>query len=303
MKPEPIRYFNRRTGTVETEAIYGEGWLRWAYENPIGRFTTWLFARRWVMSAYFGWRMNRVHSARKILPFIATYDLDVEEFAKSPYRFRTFNEFFTRALKPEARPISEPGNERIAVFPADGRHLAFANVDEADGFYVKGATFSLADLLQDADLTATFAGGAMLISRLCPTDYHRFHFPVAGVPDVGRLINGWLYSVSPVALRINVQRLVQNKRRITVLRDTAFGTVAMIEVGATNVGSIVETYVEDRRVEKGESKGMFKFGGSCVITLFQKGRIRFDADILAQSSRYLETYTRMGDRLGEAVLI
>lgn len=301
MKPEPIRFFNRRTGAVESEAIYGEGWLRWAYENPVGRFTTWLIARRWVMSAYFGWRMNRLHSARKVLPFIATYDLDVDEFAKSPFRFRSFNEFFTRALKPEARPISEPGNERIAIFPADGRHLAFADVDEADGFYVKGAKFSLADLLQDEKLAAIFSGGTMVISRLCPTDYHRFHFPVAGVPDAGRLINGWLYSVSPIALRINVQRLVQNKRRITLLRDTAFGNVAMIEVGATNVGSIVETYVEDRKVEKGEGKGMFKFGGSCVITLFQKGRIRVDGDILEQSRGFVETYARMGDRLGEAI--
>ncbi|MBP7141895.1 MAG: phosphatidylserine decarboxylase [Opitutaceae bacterium] len=300
MKREPIRYFDRRTRTVCSEAIYGEGWLRWAYENPLGRFTTWLFARRWLMSAYFGWRMSRRYSAQKILPFIATYNLDVDEFAKSPFRFRTFNEFFTRALKPEARPIFEPGNEHIAIFPADGRHLAFANVDETDGFYVKGARFSLADLLQDPTQTAMFAGGAMVISRLCPTDYHRFHFPVSGVPDAGRLINGWLYSVSPVALRINVRRLVQNKRRVTLLRDTAFGTVAMIAVGATNVGSIVETYVEDRRVGKGEEKGMFKFGGSCVITLFQKGRIRIDGDLLEQSSGHLETYARMGDRLGEA---
>ncbi|MBE7537249.1 MAG: phosphatidylserine decarboxylase [Opitutaceae bacterium] len=301
MKPEPIRYFNRRTRSVETEAIYGEGWLRWAYENPVGRLATWLIARRWLLSAWFGWRMNRLHSARLVLPFIEKYDLDVDEFAKSAFRFRTFNEFFTRALKPEARPICEPANDRIAVLPADGRHLAFSNVDEADGFYVKGATFSLYGLLQDAGLAATFSGGAMVISRLCPIDYHRFHFPVAGVPDAGRLINGWLYSVSPIALRINIQRLVQNKRRVTVIRDTAFGSVAMIEVGATNVGSIVQAYLDGSRVAKGESKGMFKFGGSCVITLFERGRIRIDDDILGQSREHRETYARMGERLGEAV--
>ncbi len=301
MKNEPVRFYNRLTGAVETEAIYGEGWLRWAYENPVGRFATWLVARRWLLSAYYGWRMSLRDSARRVFPFIVTYNLDVDEFAKSAFSYRTFNEFFTRALKPEARPIHAPGDDRIAVLPADGRHVAFANVDDADGFYVKGAKFALGDLLQDPALAETFAGAAMVISRLCPVDYHRFHFPVAGVPGEDRLINGWLYSVSPVALRINVRRLVQNKRRVTLIEDTAFGTVAMVEVGATNVGSILETYLAGRRVAKGEEKGMFKFGGSCVITLFQRGRIRIDDDILRQSRTHLETYARMGGRLGEAV--
>jgi len=300
MPAEPLRYFDRYRRTIETESIYGEGWLRWAYENPIGRLTTWLIVRRPIFSHYFGWRMNRRGSGRHVFPFIVDYNLDVDEFAKSAFDFRTFNEFFTRALKPSVRPIAEPDNDRLATFPADGRHLAFANVDTADGFYTKGAKFTFADLLGDPALAEAFAGGSMLISRLCPVDYHRFHFPVAGVPDDGRLIGGWLYSVSPIALRRNVRRLVENKRRITLLQSEAFGRVAMIEVGATNVGSILETYVPGRLAKKGEEKGMFKFGGSCVITVFQRNRIRFDPDILEQSAAGLETYAKMGDRLGIA---
>jgi phosphatidylserine decarboxylase len=145
-----------------------------------------------------------------------------------------------------------------------------------------------------------FAGGAMLISRLCPVDYHRFHFPVSGVPAESRLIQGWLYSVSPVALRRRLRYLIENKRQVTLIEPTNFGTVAMVEVGATNVGSIQQSFVPGRPVQKGDEKGLFAFGGSCVITIFQKGRIRFDADIVAQSEQHLETYARMGDRLGEA---
>ena len=74
----------------------------------------------------------------------------------------------------------------------------------------------------------------------------------------------------------------------------------MIEVGATNVGAIRQTHVPGRPAVKGAEKGLFAFGGSCVITLFQAGRIRFDADVVAQSAQYQETYARMGDRLGEA---
>ena len=140
----------------------------------------------------------------------------------------------------------------------------------------------------------------MLISRLCPVDYHRFHFPVAGVPAENRLINGWLYSVSPVALRRNIRYLVENKRELTLIDAPAFGTVAMLEVGATNVGSILQSFTAGRPVEKGAEKGFFAFGGSCVITLFARDRIRFDDDIVAQSAQGRETYARMGDRLGTA---
>lgn len=295
---EPIRYYNRYTQTLETERIFGEKWLRFAYEKPLGRAGVWLFARRKFFSAYYGWKMNKRRSALKIIPFIAEYDLDVDEFAKRAFDFRTFNEFFYRSLKPESRPINAEAD--TAVLPADGRHLAFPNVDTAGGFYVKGAKFTLAELLGDAALADKFAGGAMLISRLCPVDYHRFHFPVAGQPSEARLINGYLYSVSPIALQRNIRYLVENKRMITLVESPVFGTVAMIEVGATNVGTIRQTYVEDRAVAKGEEKGFFAFGGSCVITLFQKDRIRFADDLVTQSASCVETYARMGDVLGRA---
>jgi len=305
MSAEPIRYYDRYARELKTEQIYGEGWLRFAYENPVGRFFVWALAKRAWFSQWYGRKMKKRESAFEILPFIANYGLDVDEFVKSPFDFKTFNEFFYRALKTEARPIA-PG-DKVAVFPADGRHLAFQNVDSADGFYVKGVTFTLAELLGEAGLpedqrvlARKYAGGAMLVSRLCPVDYHRFHFPVGGTPNEAKLINGWLYSVSPVALRRNLGYLVENKREITEIVAPGFGTVAMLEVGATNVGSIVQSTILGRDYAKGDEKGLFAFGGSCVITLFQAGRIRFDADIAAQSAQHIETYARMGDRLGVA---
>ena len=155
------------------------------------------------------------------------------------------------------------------------------------------------ELLGDDALGDKFAGGSMLISRLCPVDYHRFHFPVNGLPSEPKLINGYLYSVSPIALRKNINYLVENKRMLTLIDSPEFGSVAMLEVGATNVGSIVQTFVEERVLPKGEEKGLFKFGGSCVITLFERGRIKFEHDLVEQSANFLETYARMGDRLGE----
>lgn len=297
MPAEPIHFYNRYTRRIEAERVFGERWVRLAYENLTGRFFVWLVARRTFFSKWYGYKMNKHESALRILPFIAEYNIDVDEFAKSAFDYKTFNEFFYRALKPEVRPIA-PG-ENVAVFPADGRHLAFPDIQAAAGFYVKGAKFSFAQLLGDESVAEKFAGGAMLISRLCPVDYHRFHFPVDGVPGESRRIEGWLYSVSPLALRRRLEYLIENKREITLIDSPRFGTVGMVEVGATNVGSIQQSFVPGRAVVKGAEKGLFAFGGSCVVTVFQRGRIRFDADIAGQSAEHRETYAKMGDRLGE----
>ncbi len=305
---ETTQFYNRYTKQLETEKIYGERWLRFAYENPVGRFFLWALVKRKVFSWYYGWKMNWRSSSKRVLPFIIEYGMEdaaQKEFTKSIFDYRTFNEFFMRALKSEARPIA-PGDD-VAVFPADGRHLVFPDVAKAGGFYVKGSKFALEDLLgeghlpeEQRELSKTFAGGAMMISRLCPVDYHRFHFAAAGKAGAARLIKGALYSVHPIALRRRIEYLVQNKRMITLIETDAFGTMASIEIGATNVGSILQTYPEDFQVKKGEEKGLFKFGGSCVVTLFQKDRITFDDDLVAQSAAYVETFAKMGDRMGAA---
>jgi len=250
MSAEPIRYFHRYKKTVETEQVYGGGWLRWTYGTTLGRFALWLVVKRAVVSSYYGWRMSWRASANKILPFIVDYDLDVDEFAKSPFAFKTFNEFFYRALKPGARPIAE--GERVAVLPADGRHLAFPTLDATEGFYAKGQRFDLAAFLGDPALAGEFAGGSLLIARLCPVDYHRFHFPVSGTPGEPRLINGFLYSVSPIALRQNLAYLWENKRMVTLVESPVFGRVAVVEIGATMVGSIMQTFVPGRAVAQGD---------------------------------------------------
>lgn len=305
MPSEPVRYIVRSTRAVETEKVLGEGWMRWLYETAPGRLALNVAVKRALLSTYFGWRMNWRYSAQRVLPFIIEHNLDVDEFAKSPYHFKTFNEFFYRALKPGARPIA-PGDD-VAVLPADGRHLVFQDLDAAAGFYVKGEKFRLSSLFAEdkvpesqRELTLRYRGGTMLISRLAPVDYHRFHFPVPGVATDARLIDGVLYSVSPIALRRNIRYLVSNKRMLTTVESPRFGRVMMVEIGATMVGSIRQNYAPNRPIAKGEEKGYFKFGGSCVITLFEPGRIRVDDDLLRASSEQMETYAKMGERLGIA---
>ncbi|RYD42713.1 MAG: phosphatidylserine decarboxylase, partial [Verrucomicrobiaceae bacterium] len=151
---DPIRYFNRHTGAVETEQVYGEGFLRWSYGNPLGAISLNAFVKRPFFSEWYGRRMSAPESASRVLPFIKQYGLDPADFAASPESYKSFNEFFFRKLKPEARPIDSDGDS--VVFPADGRHLGFQKASEISGVFVKGQKFDLSGLLGDASLAARY---------------------------------------------------------------------------------------------------------------------------------------------------
>ena len=293
---EPIRYFNRHTNALETEQVYGEGFLRWSYGNPLGAISLNAFVKRPFFSKWYGRRMSTPESAARVAPFIAQYGLDPADFAERPETYRSFNEFFFRKLKPEARPIdADPAS---VVFPADGRHLGFQKASEIAGVFVKGQKFDLPALLGDAKLAAKYADGSLVLSRLCPVDYHRFHFPAAGEPGETRLIEGPLFSVNPIALRQKLSYLWTNKRTITELKTQRFGTVLCLEIGATCVGTIAQTFQPCAPVEKGAEKGYFAFGGSSTLTIFEPGAVKLESDLVTHSAKQTELYARIGSRMG-----
>jgi len=291
----PITFFNRYTEEIETEQVYGEGFLKWAYGNPLGKIALHSFIKRPFFSKWYGKRMNHPTTKEKVAPFIENYGMDADDFLDEPDSYEHFNAFFYRKLKPEARPISDAA----VVFPADGRHLGFANAEDVGGVFVKGQKWDLRKLIANEALYEEFAGGSLVLSRLCPVDYHRYHFPLAGVPGETVLVNGPLFSVSPIALRQNLDYMWQNKRTRTVLETPQHGKVLIMEIGATCVGSIYQTYVAGEQVEKGAEKGYFAFGGSSTITIFQKGRVTLDADLLENSANQQELYAKMGDSMGK----
>jgi phosphatidylserine decarboxylase len=296
MSTKGIQFYNRTTGEVETEVVYGEQWLRWILFNPFGQIALHAVAKRAWFSRWYGWRMSCAGSASRVKPFIEQYAIAESEHVKVADKFTSFNDFFYRKLKPEARPVDAAADS--VVFPADGRHLGFAKASEVEGVFVKGQQFDLSRLLGDTALAKKFADGAAVFSRLCPVDYHRFHFPVAGVPHEARLINGLLYSVNPLALRDRLAVLWENKRFITEIKTEKYGSVLMLEIGATNVGSVNHTFVPSRAVSKGEEKGYFAFGGSATFTIFEPGRVELAADLLEHSAQMRELYAKVGDRMG-----
>ena len=293
---DQIIYYDRYRDQECVEKVYGDRSLRWTYGTMLGKAALHILVKRTLFSRWYGWQMDRPSTREKIAPFIHEYELDSEDFLRKPDEFANFNEFFYRKLKPSARPIHSRTDS--VVFPADGRHLCVPDLSNCNGLFIKGAMFDLASLLADDRLAERFSNGSLLLSRLCPVDYHRFHFPVAGVPGKTRLINGYLKSVNPIALAQNIHILATNKRTVTEIQTESMGTVLQLEIGATCVGGIQQTYRENQPVKKGDEKGYFRFGGSSTITIFEQGRITFDDDLLHQSSAHRELFARFGDSMG-----
>lgn len=292
---QPIQFYHRDHDTIETEQVYGEKWLRWAYETPVGRAGLETFVKRAWFSQWYGRQMDSAKTRSKIADFIEEYQLDPGEFAASE-SFSSFNDFFRRKLNPGARPID--ADEDSAVFPADGRHLAIPDLSNTSGFYAKGQEFDLATFLGTTDLAEQYRSGTAVFSRLCPVDYHRFHFGASGIPEKPELLNGPLYSVSPIALRRNLRYLAENKRVLTRFASEKFGQVLIFEIGATNVGSIRQNFEPNVTVSKGDEKGWFEFGGSMVATFFEPGRIELAKDLVTHGAESREVYAKMGDAMG-----
>lgn len=252
-----------------------------------------------------------------IILFVRVYKVDMQE-AQEPNvaSYQTFNEFFMRSLREDARPIdSSPAG---LVFPADGIILQFGEIKEGQLLQAKGQYYSLEALLVgNESMIAPFRNGIFVTTYLAPRDYHRVHMPCNGVLREMLYVPGELFSVNPMH-SLNIPNLFTRNERIICLFDTSFGPMIQILVGAIIVGSI-ETVWErsitspregiikcwsyppaNDKAEvillKGQEMGRFKLG-STVINLFVK------KNVLLGEHLYTLCMTRVGQRLAQGIVI
>ena len=289
-----IKFVNRASGETEYETPPAEGLLKFLYDNPFGKVTLLPLAKRKFFSSTIGKKMNKKKSVKKIKEFVQTLKIDMSESQKQIKDFTSFNDFFYRKLKPNARPIGKG-----FVSPGDGRLLAFRNIADVNSFFVKGREFTLTEFLGNKKLAEQHKNDSMFILRLAPNDYHRFHFPYNGTPDEAVLIKGDYFSVSPYALVSNFTKVFcENKREICKFNTTDKGEVLLIPVGATLVGTIIETYTPKSNVGAGDEMGYFAFGGSTIVIFVDKNKIKIDKDLLLNTKNKLETLVQMGEQIG-----
>lgn len=230
-------------------------------------------------------------SASQIRDFINFHQLDMSEVLLPVEQFKTFNEFFYRKMKPDARPCSAPDDPNVVVSPADCRSVVFDRIDEATKIWVKGREFSVARLLGNAypEDVNRYKNGALGVFRLAPQDYHRFHIPVDGTMDMPKTIAGDYYTVNPMAIRSALDVYGENVRILVPIDTVAHGRVMVVCVGAMMVGSTIITRQAGEKVSRAEELGYFKFGGSTLLLLFEEGVVNFDRDLVDNSKGALET--------------
>ena len=294
---EPIRYIDRRTGEPRTEVVLGEAFVRYVYERILGRALRRAVLTRPSFSRLYGRYQSSPLSRRAIHDTIERLSIEMGDYVVPTGGFEHFNDFFTRQLRPGARPIdTTPGR---LVSPADGRVFAYTDVRGDTLLPAKGHHLSLRSLLGGDEAARPFRDGVVVIVRLCPSDYHRFHFPCDGVASAPRTLNGPLESVNPWALARGRAILDTNQRDLTLIDSPTFGRVAYLEIGAMCVGSIVHTY-QPGPVHAGDEKGYFQFGGSTVVLVFEPGRVTIDKDLVANTQNGLETFLHMGEGIASA---
>ena len=291
-----IKIYNRESKSYEIEKVLGENYIKWTYESPIGKSFLNIFLKRKLFSKLYGFFCDSKRSVKKIDNIINEYNINMNESIKQSKDFKNFNDFFTRKLHPSARPISKNCNDFVS--PGDGRLLAFENIDLENIVQVKGFTYSLKELINDDSIADKYQNGTCLVLRLCPVDYHRFHFVDNGTISSNNKIKGNYYSVNPIALSGIKKLFCKNKREWSMLHSDNFGDILYIEVGATCVGTIKQTYTPNTKVSKGSEKGYFKFGGSTVILFLEKNKIKIDSDILSETKKNIETKVKMGETIG-----
>ena len=282
-----------RNGNHVSDGDEEDASLRFLYETGFGRLLLQLLVRKPV-SDFVGWFMERRISALWIKGFLKRSNIDMSAYESR--KFRSFNDFFTRKILPERRPVDrEPGH---FISPCDCKLTVF-KIQPDSVFTVKGGRYTVGQLLRNDELAGTFAGGTLLIFRLTVDDYHRYCYPDSGVKEDNIHIQGIYHTVNPIAYK-RYAVLKENTREYTLLHSDNFDDVILMEVGATLVGRISNLHGACR-VEKGQEKGHFDFSGSTIVVILKAGVLKVDDDILRNNAEGCETVVKYGERIGVRV--
>ena len=281
-----------RAGNVIPATAMPDRLMRFMYARALGKPVLWLSVRR-NSSRLVGTYMNSPFSKRKVKKAVKKYGINLNEYEKQ--EFRSYNDFFTRKIKPSCRPIDKDPTHLIA--PCDSKLRAFS-ITAAKDFIIKDAPYTVCELLGGDPACEEYIGGYCLIFRLSVDDYHRYCYIDNGSRNGYRKIKGVLYTVSHVDGK-NRNYFKRNTRVYTTLHTENFGDVIHVEVGATLVGRIRNRTATE--FNRGDEKGYFEFGGSTIVLLIKKGVVELDEDIIRNSQNGHETAVKLGMKIGEKI--
>ena len=266
--------------------------LSFLYNTHFGRIILKPLVKSRFISHLSGKFMDSSLSKIMISSFVKKNNIDLSIYEKD--KFDSFNDFFTRKIKKNKRPI--PKSNNFLLSPCDS-NLTYLKIDKNTTFNIKNSTYTINSILKNDSLAKKYKDGTALVFRLSPDDYHRYMFICDGVITSNYEIKGMFHSVNPVAYK-NYEVFKENTRECTSIKTNDMGLVTYVEVGALLVGKI-KNKVKSGMVKKGLEKGYFKYGGSTIVLLFEKDKISLDEEIINNSLNGFETYVKYGEKIGE----
>ncbi len=279
--------YNRKTKEYYEET--GSRSLLFLYETLFGRMILKLLTMRWF-SLLGGKYMDSSLSKRRIPKFISQNHILMEEYEEKEYT--SFNDFFTRKIKPSSRKLSQ--DVSLFLSPADAK-LTVYPIEKDTCFWIKNSCYTVEELLQDKQLAEHYQGGYCFLYRLGVDDYHRYSYIDNGTSMKRKKIRGVFHTVQPIACK-RYKVFSENTREYEVLKTDHFSTIVQMEIGALLVGKIENTPKET--FKRGEEKGYFCFGGSTILLLVEKDRVIPDSDILENSRKDIETRVYLYEPVG-----
>lgn len=266
--------------------------LSFLYNTYVGRIILKPLVKSKFISALTGKFMDSSISKFMIKPFIKSHNIKMEEYITKKYN--SFNDFFIRNIKKEARLIN--GNKNALIAPCDSK-LTCYKITKDLKFNVKNSTYSVSSLINDENVANAFNEGYALVFRLSPEDYHHYLFCDDGIIINNYKIDGKYHSVNPIVYD-NYKVFRENTRECTLIKANNFKNIMYVEVGALLVGKICNIKKQGK-FKKGEEKGYFMYGGSTVILLIQKDVALIDDEIIKNSNKNIETCVKCGEKIGE----
>lgn len=231
-------------------------------------------------------------SSLLVKPFIKANNIDMSDYTERAYA--SFNDFFTRDLKPGKRFINR--DKEVLISPSDGR-VSVYEIDDNMTFNIKDSYYTVESLTHSKKAANYYKGGTCVIIRLCVDNYHRYCYIDNGYKTTNKYIPGVLHTVNPVACEY-YDIYKENSRECSLLHTENFGKVMQIEVGALMVGKIVN-YDQVACIHRGDEKGKFEFGGSTIVLLLKKDAVEIDDDLIENTKNGYETAVKMGERIGK----
>ncbi|MBP3237504.1 MAG: phosphatidylserine decarboxylase [Lachnospiraceae bacterium] len=286
-----LNAYKDRNGNIIKKKLKSGKAIDFLYNNSFGRGCLKVLSSVTLANIERAFLNSRI-STLIIDPFIKKNEVDLRDYI--PRKYKSFNDFFTRQVKENRRPVSDDPDALIS--PSDGR-ISVYRINSDSVFKIKNSLYNIESLTGSKKLADYYKNGWFILVRLCVDNYHRYCYAADGMKSMDIRINGTLNTVNPMVYDF-ADVYTENTRQYCTIYRKGGVKVTQIEVGAMGVGRITNHHPEEADVKRGEEKGYFEFGGSSIVLLLPNRGFEPEIDFVLNTAIGYETEVKYGEKIG-----